>query len=124
MDGVTYRVRTVYLSRRRAFTLIEGDNAGDSLADRRIRDLRGTGYSCSMQVEPDPAYPEDYDAFYMAISAPVDFHTVTMPFGQSTLTYEAAVESGTDTDKGILAGKRRYTGLTVNFRYMEPQRRP
>lgn len=124
MDGVTYRVRSVYLSRRRSFALIEGRNAGESLSDRRIRDLRGTGYSYTMQVEPDPAYPEDYDAFFEAVSAPVDYHTVTMPYGQGTMTYEAAVVSGSDTDKGVLGGKRRYTGLTVNFQYMEPQRRP
>lgn len=124
MDGVTYRLRTVYLSRKRSFALLEGDNAGQSLAWRRIRDLRGTGYTYTLQVEPDPAYPEDYDAFFAAISAPVDYHTVTMPFGQETITYQAAVESGSDTDRGVIGGKRRYTGLTVVFAYMQPQRTP
>ena len=124
MDGVAYRLGTVYLSRRRTFTLIEGKNRGDSLAERRIRDLRGTGYSYSMRIEPDPAHQEDYDAFFEAISAPVDCHTITLPYGQGTITYEAAISDGSDIDKGIIGGLRRYTGLTVNFAYMQPQRLP
>lgn len=124
MDGITYNVRVVYKGRTRSFELISGSNAGRSLSARKIRDILGTGYSYQMQIEPDPAHPGDYDAFFEAISAPVDYHTITMPYGQSTMTYQAAVSSGSDTDNGYMGGARRYSGLTVNFEYMEPQRRP
>ena len=33
-------------------------------------------------LSEDPAAPEDYDAFFEAISAPVEAHTVTLPYGQ------------------------------------------
>lgn len=124
MDGTTYRVRIVYDTLIRSFELLEGVNAGEMLSGRHERDLLGTGYTYQMQVEPDPRYPTDYDAFFEAISAPVDSHTIIMPYGQSTITYEAMVESGQDTYRGIVSGRTRWRGLTVQYRYIEPQRVP
>lgn len=124
MDGTTYRVRIVYDTLVRSFELLEGVNAGEMLSGRHERDLLGTGYIYQMQVEPDPRYPTDYDAFFEAISAPVDSHTIIMPYGQSTITYEAMVESGQDTYRGIVAGRTNWRGLTVQYRYIEPQRVP
>lgn len=124
MDGTTYRVRIVYDTLIRSFELLEGVNAGEMLSGRHERDLLGTGYTYQMQVEPDPRYPTDYDAFFEAISAPVDSHIIIMPYGQSTITYEAMVESGQDTYRGIVSGRTRWRGLTVQYRYIEPQRVP
>lgn len=124
MDGTTYHVRIVYDTLVRAFELMEGVNAGEMISGRHERDLLGTGYTYQMQVEPDPRYPQDYDAFFHAISAPVDSHTIIMPYGQSTITYEAMVESGQDTYRGIVAGQTKWRGMTVQYRYIEPQRVP
>ena len=124
MDGTTYRVRIVYDTLVRSFELLEGVNAGEMLSGRHERDLLGTGYTYQMQVEPDPRYPTDYDAFFEAISAPVDSHTIIMPYGQTTITYEAMVESGQDTYRGIVGGRTKWRGLTVQYRYIEPQRVP
>lgn len=124
MDGTTYRVRIVYDTLVRSFELLEGVNAGEMLSGRHERDLLGTGYTYQMQVEPDPRYPTDYDAFFEAISAPVDSHTIIMPYGQTNITYEAMVESGQDTYRGIVGGRTKWRGLTVQYRYIEPQRVP
>lgn len=124
MDGTTYRVRIVYDTLVRSFELLEGVNAGEMLSGRHERDLLGTGYTYQMQVEPDPLYPTDYDAFFEAISAPVDSHTIIMPYGQTNITYEAMVESGQDTYRGIVGGRTKWRGLTVQYRYIEPQRVP
>lgn len=124
MDGTTYHVRIVYDTLVRAFELMEGVNAGEMISGRHERDLLGTGYTYQMQVEPDPRYPQDYDAFFHAISAPVNSHTIVMPYGQTTITYEAMIESGQDTYQGMMAGRARWRGLTVQYRYIEPQRTP
>lgn len=124
MDGTTYRVRIVYDTLVRSFELLEGVNAGEMLSGRHERDLLGTGYTYQMQVEPDPRYPTDYDAFFEAISAPVDSHTIIMPYGQTNITYEAMVESGQDTYRGIVGGRTKWRGLTVQYRYIKPQRVP
>ena len=124
MDGVTYRVRVVYNTLVRAFELVEGPNAGEMLSGRHERDLIGTKYTYEMGVEPDPRYQSDYDAFFEALSAPVDSHSITVPNGQSTLTFNAMIESGSDTYRGQLAGQRRWGSLTVTFKAISVQKEP
>lgn len=124
LDGKEYRVQVVYPSRLRTFTIIEGSNTGQSLSHRKIRDIGGTSYSYQMTVKTDPQFPEDYDAFYDAISAPVEYHRVTMPYGQETLEFDACVLSGTDTDMGVKGEWRSWSELNILFEPMEPQRRP
>lgn len=124
MDGVTYRVRVVYNSLVRAFELVEGPNAGDMFSGRHERDLIGTKYTYSMQIEPNPRYPADYDAFFDALSDPVPSHTITVPNGQNSLTFAAMIEAGSDTYKGKVAGMRRYGGLSVTFKAIGIQKEP
>lgn len=116
MDGTTYRVAIVYDTILRHFELVEGPNAEDMMSGRHERDLLGTRFSYQLQVEADRDHPEDYDAFYNAITDPnVPNHTITLPFGQSTITYEAQIISGDDLYKGPVNGYKRYTGLVVNY---------
>ena len=115
MDGKTYRVRVVYPSVEESARLVEGPNAGDMLSGRRERDLVGTYYDHTLSVEPDPRYPQDYDQFFDAITAPVPSHSITMPHGQSTVTYDAM---------GVIAGVRRWNGLQVSFEGIRPVRLP
>lgn len=122
VDGTTYRVRIVYNSLVRAFELREGPNAGDMLSGRRERDLIGTKYTYTMEIEPDPRYQSDYDALYDKLSDPVASHTITVPYGQTSLTYGAMIESGSDTYKGKLAAQQRWGGLTVAFKAITVQK--
>lgn len=124
LDGKEYKVQVIYPSRLRTFTIVEGSNTGQSLSHRKIRDIGGTSYSYQMTVKTDPQFPEDYDAFYDAISAPVEYHRVTMPYGQETLEFDACVLSGTDTDMGVKGEWRSWSELNILFEPMEPQRRP
>lgn len=124
MDGTLYRVRVVYNSMERSFELRGGVNSGYMLSGRHERDLLGTGYSYQLGVEPDPAHPEDYDAFFEAVSAPVDTHQITLPYGQKTMTFEAEISSGSDTWGGTLAGVSRWSGLKVRFSPISLQRTP
>ena len=122
MDGRTYRVRLVYNTLVRAFELLEGPNAGYMLSKRHERDLAGTGFSYSMGIEPDPEYPGDYDDLFDALSNPVSSHVITVPYGQTTMTYAAEITGGSDTYKGTLSGVEQWGGLTVDFRYISPQK--
>ena len=122
IDSVCYRVRIVYDSLRRSFSIVEGPNGGTAITSRTIRDIIGTKYTYEMQVEPDPRYPEDYDAFYAAISAPVEYHTVEMPYGAGTQRFEAMVLSGDDVYSGIRKGQNAWKKLMVKFVPITPQR--
>lgn len=78
----------------------------------------------TLSIEPDPRYLSDYDSFYEAISAPVDYHTITMPHGQTDMSYKAKVVSGSHKLRGKINGKRYYYGLQVQFQPLAPQREP
>lgn len=124
MDGRTYRVRVIHSSIEETATLTEGTNAGDMLSGRHERDLVGTFYGHTLSVEPDPRFPEDYDSFFEDITAPVASHAITMPHGQGTVTYEAMVSDARHVSNGVLAGVRRWSGLSVSFSSIKPVRRP
>lgn len=124
MDGKTYRVRVVRDSMEESAQLSEGPNAGEMISGLRERDLVGTYYGHSMAVEPDPRYPQDYDQLFEDLAAPVPSHSVTMPHGQGTVTYQAMVSSVSRRPSGVLAGVRRWKGLTVAFESIRPVRVP
>ena len=81
-------------------------------------------YAYQLAVEPNPAHPEDYDAFYEAISAPVPSHKITMPYGQGTMEFDAEILSGEDRLLGKMAGVNRWTGMVVDFQPLSLQRKP
>lgn len=120
MDGRKYKVRARLESLEEAARLEEGINAGDMLSGDHERDLMGTYLSHSLDVEPDPRYPEEYDAFYAAIIAPVDSHSIVMPHGQGTITYDAMVSDAAHVSRGRLGGVRRWSGLRVEFSSIRP----
>lgn len=122
IDNVVYRVRVVYESLSRSFSIAEGPNSGTAITARAIRDIVGTKYAYEMQIEPDPRYPDDYDAFYETISAPVESHMVEMPYGNDTMRFEAMILSGEDLYGGILGGRNSWNGLRVQFKPIVPQR--
>ena len=124
MYGNLYRVRIIFPSVEESADLVEGQNAGEMLSGRRERDLVGTYYNHTLSVEPDPRYPQDYDQFFDAITAPVPSHTITMPHGQGAVTYDAMVSSARHVANGVLAGVRRWRGLEVSFQGIRPARRP
>ena len=123
MDGTVYRVRIKYDTLRRAFELVEGANAGDMLSGRHERDLIGTKFEYQMAIEPDPFYRADYDAFFDAISDCKE-HTITVPYGQTTLTYVADVSSGEDRWRGTMGNQEVWSGLVVNFMAKSVQKEP
>lgn len=124
MDGVVYHVRVVYDSMVLSFELIEGPNAGTMLSGLDERDLLGTKYGHRLAVEPDPAHREDFDAFFHAISAPVNTHHIELPYGQTTLAYDAKITRGNVGLGGKMMGKNLWHGLEVNYEPIEPQRLP
>ena len=62
-----------------------------------------------------------YDAFFAAISAPIDAHTVTFPYGQTVMTFRAKITGGGDVYRGTLGGFERFANLALTFEPLEPQ---
>lgn len=122
VDGTSYNVKVPVKGLKRSFDILDGPNAGRMLSGLMTRDIIGTYYNYELQIERNNASLEEYDRLYQALSAPVDYHIVSFPYGQSVLTFQAYVTKGSDNLFRQSFGKNYWAGLTVQFVAMEPQR--
>lgn len=109
---------------KRSFSIADTENSGRLLNGKMIRDLVGTYYNYTILFETKYMQKEEYDDLYTKLSAPADSHTIIVPYGQETLTFEAYVTSGNDTLKSVSNGVNKWYGLSVNFIAMQPARTP
>lgn len=122
LDGVTYS--TLHVTKiQRSFSVLDGSNAGRVITGEMQRDVIGTYYNYSVEIDPDAASKEDYDAFYEVISAPVDSHQLVIPYGQQTLSFRAYVTQGSDDLLDMMPNANRWGNLSFNFIAMAPQRK-
>ena len=122
IDGRAYNVMVTEL--KRTFAVTDTDKAGRAITGEMIRDIIGTFYNYSLSIETKGLSPAEYDELYELLSAPADFHTVSFPYGQSYLEFEAYVANGEDVLTRMEQRQNRWGGLSVNFVARAPQRRP
>ena len=122
VDNVEYKVNLAYASLVRKFSIMEGDNSGQTIVGRQRRDIIGTTYEYELGIEQDPDNSADYDALYEVLSAPVESHRVSFPYGQSTLSFDAMITDGQDTYGGTFGGVELWNGLKIRFVSIEPLR--
>lgn len=124
LDGKAYNVFVPQGGIKRSGQIVDGENSGRSLSGNMIRDVIGTYYNYSISVDVQQLSVSEYDALYDAITAPVDYHMLTVPYGQGTLTFKAYITSGDDVLETMADGMNRWGQLTMSFIAMAPQRRP
>lgn len=120
IDGKTFSGVGVE-SLKRSFRIPDGRNAGNLLSGDYERDIVGTYYDYDLLITTSDLTENEYDALFDVLSAPVNSHIVEMPYGMSSITYEAMVNAGTDElipmDDGTWWGN-----LTVSIRAKKPQK--
>lgn len=123
LDGKEYPNLHV-VSLKRSFSVLDGDNAGRVMTGAMTRDIIGTYYNYSMEIDPVSSDLSEYDEFYEAISAPVDSHVLTVPYAQGTVTFDAYVANGEDELASKYGSRNEWQNLTINFIAMKPKRKP
>lgn len=124
LDGKTYNVIVPMDGIQRSFEIRDGKAAGWAKSGRRRRDPQGTYFTYTMEIDTSMLSLEEYDSFFEAISDPVESHELIVPYGQETLTFEAAVYSGGDKLRRIGSGKNLWRGLSITFESIAPQKVP
>lgn len=122
IDSQTFSVGVSKISRKAEIP--DGPNEGTAKDYTWIRDVLGTAYSYTIYFDvANGLSPTDYDTLYYLLTEPVEFHTLTVPFGQSTITFSAGITSVSDNiilmDDGNIWGD-----LSVTFKPQSPQRLP
>lgn len=124
IDGIEF-TKAVVDKPKRSFQILDGENAGRQILTAKMeRDVLGTFYNYSMNIDSSFMSKEEYDTLYELLSAPVDSHIIEVPYGQSTLVYEAYITSGSDELIAIRKNVNLWDNLSINFVAMEPERRP
>ena len=120
IDGTSFDVGVEYIKRQARIE--DGPNAGNSKRGDWIRDVYGTFYDYILAFDTSSGLSkEDYDTLYGILTAPVEFHTLVVPYGQSTLSFQAGITGAEDNvilmDDGTVWGN-----LSITFRAKSPQR--
>lgn len=123
IDGKGFNVLIPENGITRSFEIADSENAGRLRSGAMLRDIIGTYYNYTIVFDTNQLSESEYDELYEVVSAPVDSHTIVVPYGQTILTFEAYVTSGQDVLKKIGKSKR-WTGLSLNFIAMKPQKTP
>lgn len=122
VDGVAYNVRVPDGGLKRSASILDGDNAGRAKSGRMIRDIIGTYYNYTLQIDTSGLDVEAYDSLYQVLTAPVDCHTLEVPYGQGTLTFQAYVSNAEDAIVTMEGRRNTWGGLSINFIAMAPAR--
>lgn len=122
VDGVSYNVIVPEGGLKRQGRVLDGESVGRMLSGRMMRDIVGTYYNYAMQIDTRNLDVAQYDALYQVLSAPVDYHTVILPYGQSTLTFQAYVTNLDDELVLIQEGRNLWGNLSFTFVAMQPER--
>lgn len=123
VDNVAYDVRVPSGGLTRSFKILDGPNAGRMLGGEMTRDIIGTYYNYTLQIQRAGASLEAYDQLYEILSSPTASHSVRFPYGQSTLLFDAYVTEGQDNLMRRAGGKNYWDGLSIQFTAMAPKRR-
>lgn len=110
-------------SLKRSFRIPDGKNAGEMDSGDYERDIVGTYYDYSLLISIADFPANEYDELYEILSAPVNSHTVEMPYGKTgTMTFEAMIETGEDELSVLHDDFSEWADFSVTFRAKKPQR--
>ena len=124
IDGRAYNVRVMSLTR--SFEVLDGENTGRTIADGAMfRDIIGTYYNYEMEIDCSKLSPGDYDELWEILSAPVDSHAVSFPYGHAgVLMQQMYVSSGSDQLQRVEDGKNFWAGFKIKYIAMRAKRVP
>lgn len=121
IDGTYYNARIPEGGLKRTFQVLDDDSTTRVRSGAMHRSIIGTFYNYKVDFDCSDMDETAYDNMYQVLSAPVNSHTIIVPYGQSTLTFEAYVTTGEDT-LSLKDSSNHWKGLSVQFIAMSPQR--
>lgn len=125
VDSVAYDMGVTAGSLRRIATVKDGVAAGTMKDGSYTRDIIGTLIDYSMTIERHSAQDDEYDALWLVLTDPdTPVHTVTFPYGQSTLTFAAYIQTVEDSLNYTINGYNGWGSMSVTFKAQTPQRVP
>lgn len=124
IDGIAFDVIIAQGGIERSFSVYDTKNTERLDNGEMFRDILGTYYNYSVTLDSKNLSPAEYDGLYELLSAPTDFHTFEMPYGQTVRVFQGYVTGGKDTYAGRVGGQNRWGNLSFNMIAKELARLP
>lgn len=118
IDGETYNVGIVKVTRK---VSMDADYNGITLDGRKHYNVKGTYFDYDVQFNTRAMNVAQYDALWSKLVEPVEYHTVTLPYAQSTITFIAKLKVGNDSLVHKFSQLKKWGGFTATFEALEPQ---
>lgn len=119
IDNNSYDVGIIKITRRATQDI---DKLGTTMDLRKHYDIKGTYYDYEVELATYKMQVADYDSLYEILTTPQESHTVTLPYGQSTLTFEARVSVASDSLIKSFTAFKKWSSLKVTFEALTPQK--
>lgn len=119
IDGTNYDVGIVKITRKASQKL---ENLGTTMDLRKHYDVRGTYYDYEVEFATRQLNLTAYDNLYEVLTAPQESHEVTLPYGQTTLTFDARVSVASDTLVKSFTDFKKWGSIKVTFEALTPQK--
>lgn len=122
LDGEAYNVQVMSL--KRLFEVKEAISAKVTQSGRIYRDLVGTYYNYQITVREKDGDRAAFDAFWDAISRPVESHECVFPYNQVTVSQKMYIKTGSQDISRLYADGAIWKDITVQFMALEPKVKP
>lgn len=119
IDGNEFEIGVIKITRRASFSQ---ESLGITMDLKKHYDARGTYYDYDVEFYTRNMNVTDYDNLYELLTEPQESHTVTLPYGQTTITFEAKVTVAQDDMISRYTSKTKWGGIKVTFEALEPQK--
>ena len=119
IDNNTYNVGIIKVTRKASQKI---ESLGVTLDLRKHYDIKGTYYDYDVEVATQHMNVADYDSLYEILTTPQESHTVTLPYGQSTLTFEARISVASDVLVKSYTTFKKWGTLRITFEALTPQK--
>lgn len=119
IDNNTYDVGVIKITRKASQKI---ESLGTTMDLRKHYDIKGTYYDYEVEIATAHLNVSDYDSLYEVLTTPQESHTVTMPYGQSTLTFEARISVASDVLVRSFTNLKKWGTLKVTFEALTPQK--
>lgn len=119
IDDVTYKVGIIKITRTASQKL---ESLGTTLDLRKHYDVKGTYYDYEVELATNNLDVGTYDELYEVLTNPQESHVVTMPYGQSSITFEARVSVASDSLVKNYNIFKKWGSIKVKFEALAPQK--
>ena len=122
IDGKSYHVQVMALSR--SFEVKDAVSPSVTQNGNIYRNPIGTYYNYSLTVREKDGDREAFDAFWEAISSPVESHVCVFPYNQGTITQRMYVTAGSQEIRKLYANGAEWKDITIQYIAQAPKVMP